>query len=151
MNDTLSLTFPDGFEKLDEAQLQQLRAMKSSPDVCLRDEEKHIIVSLAYKRAGFLSGVLNGRYLIKSAQSRLAAAMRGYGYRLTGYEDRRVGSKAAQSFQYAYVAQDVGMRGECCAIKEGKAIYYLHFYVRETYAEEGFRLWKQVLADADWN
>ena len=130
MNDTLSLTFPDGFEKLDEAQLQQLRAMKSSPDVCLRDEEKHIIVSLAYKRAGFLSGVLNGRDLIKSAQSRLAAAMRGYGYRLTGYEDRRVGSKAAQSFQYAYVAQDVGMRGECCAIKEGKAIYYLHFYGR---------------------
>ena len=150
MNDTLSLTFPDGFEKLDEAQLQQLRAMKSRPGICLRDEEKHIIVSLAYKGAGILSWVLNGKDLVKSAQSRLAAAMRRFGYRLTGYEERRIGSKPAQSFQYAYVAQGIGMRGECCAIKEGKAIYYLHFYVRETYMEEGFRLWKQILADAGW-
>ena len=150
MNDTLSLTFPDGFEKLDKDQLQPLRVMSSSPGICLRDEEKHIIVSLAYKRAGFLSGVLNGQDLVKSTQSRLAAAMRGYGYRLSGYEDRRVGSKTAQSFQYAYVAQDVGMRAECCVFKEEKTIYYLHFYVRETCAEEGFRLWKQVLTDAIW-
>ena len=150
MNDTLSLTFPDGFEKLDEAQLQQLRAMKSSPGICLRDEEKHIIVSLAYKGAGILSWVLNGKDLVKSAQSRLAAAMRRFGYRLTGYEDRRVGSKTARSFQYTYTAQGIGMKAECCVIKEEKAIYYLHFYVRESYAEEGIRLWKQVLADADW-
>ena len=43
----------------------------------------------------------------------------------------------------------------CCIavsyfVKEGKIIYYLHFYVREACGEEGFRLWKQVLADARW-
>ena len=76
--------------------------------------------------------------------------MRPYSYRLIGYEDRRVGDRAARSFQYAYVAQGVGMAAECCAVKEGKTIYYLHFYVREACGEEGFRLWKQVLADARW-
>ena len=150
LNNALSLSFPDGFQRLSETEMKQLRFAKPGAGECLRDDERHIIVSLAYKGAGFLSGLLGSGDLIKNAQSRIAGVMRLYSYRLIGYEDRRVGDRAARSFQYAYVAQGVGMAAECCAVKEGKTIYYLHFYVREACGEEGFRLWKQVLADARW-
>lgn len=150
LNNALSFSFPDGFRRLSETEMKQLRYAWPGAGECLRDDGRHIIVSLAYKNAGFLSGLLGSGDLIKNAQSRIAGAMRSYSYRLTGYENHRVGDRAAQSFQYAYAAQGVGMAAECCAVKAGKTIYYLHFYVREACREEGFRLWKQVLADARW-
>ena len=150
LNNALSFSFPDGFRKMSEAEIKQLRRSNPGTGECLRDDDRHIIVSVAYKGAGFLTELLMGRDLIKNAQSRIAGAMRPYGYQLTGYEDRRVGDRTAQSFQYAYVAQGIRMTAECCAVKEGKAIYYMHLYVREACSEEGFRLWKQVLAEARW-
>lgn len=150
LNEALTLAFPDGFRKLDEGELSRLRMLQSGPGICLRDDDRHIIVSLGYRQAGWLAGLLSGKDLIKNAQDRIAGVMRPYGYRQTGCQDRRVGSKTAQAFQYAYVAQDTEMVGECCAVKEGKTIYYLHFYVRKACREDGLRLWQEILADARW-
>ena len=94
--------------------------------------------------------IYDGKDLIKSAQGRIAGVMRPFGYRLTEYKPRNVGGRDASCFQYAYTAQNTEMMGECCAVKEGKTVYYLHFYVRAAFQEEGFRLWQDILAKAQW-
>ena len=150
LNEQVTLTFPDGFRKLTDDEQRQMRAIQSGPGVCLKNEEKHIILSLGYRRTGFFDTLLNGKDLIKSAQGRIAGVMRPFGYRLTEYKPRNVGGRDASCFQYAYTAQNTEMMGECCAVKEGKTVYYLHFYVRAAFQEEGFRLWQDILAKAQW-
>ena len=150
LNASLTLAFPDGFRQPDETEMQQLRAIQQGPGVCLRDDERHIIVSLGFRHAGLLYKLLNGKDLIQNAQSAIAGVMRPYGYRLMGYGSCPLGGKTAQYFQYDYTAKDIDMVGECCAIREGKATYYLHFYVRKGCSEEGFRVWREILAGAQW-
>lgn len=150
LDGSLTLSFPDGFRKLSEAELGQMRAIQSGPGVCLRNEEAHIVVSLGYRHAGLLSALLSAKDLIKSAENRIAGAMRAFNYRLTEYQTRSLGNKTAQCFQYAYEAQNTEMAGECCAVKAGKTIYYLHFYVRNECRDKGFRLWRNILAEARW-
>ena len=147
LNNTLHLTFPEGFRKLNEEEMKQMRTVQQGPGVCLRNDDRHIIVSLGYRKAGLLDALLNGD-LIKSAQNRISGAMRACQYHLTGYQSCRVGDKTAQSFQYTYTAQNTDMVGECCALQVGKTIYYLHFYVRKPFEDDGLRLWKEILESA---
>ena len=150
LNEALRFSFPDGFRKLSEAEMKQMKLLQSGPGVCLRDEDRHIIVSLGYRRAGLFDAILGGKDLVKSAQSRIAGVMRPYGYQLAASASCPVGNKTGQYFQYTYTAQNTEMVGECCAIKEGKTIYYLHFYVRKTSRDEGFALWREILQNARW-
>ena len=151
LNDSLRFSFPDGFRKMSEEELKQVCTYKSGPGVCLRDDDRHIIVSLGHRRAGLLAALLNGKDLIKSAQSRIAGVMKPFGYRLTGYQDRVLAGKTAPSFQYTYTAQGVRMVGECCALKMNKTLYYLHCYVRQSCLEEGSQTWKEILETASFS
>lgn len=151
LNDALTLAFPEGFRRLSDAETDQLRGGKSAPGLCLRDDARHIVVSLGHKQAGLLSVLLNGKDIVKGSQTRIAGAMRGFGYQLAGYDSRAVGGKTAPCFRYAYTAQNTEMLGECCAFKAGKTHYFLHFYVRRACAEEGLLVWKKVLEEAKWS
>ena len=150
LNETLALTFPDGFRKLDEAELSQMKTVQSGSGICLRNDDQHIIVSLGYRRAGLLSAFFSDKDLIKSAQGRIAAVMRRYSYQLGAYDRCCISDKTAHFFTYGYVAQNIRMAAECCAIREAKTIYYLHFYVRESSRDTGFSLWRGILANAQW-
>ncbi len=150
LNNALILSFPDGFRKLNDAELNQWRAAQSGASACFRDDDRHIIVSLGFRKEGLLSGLLNGNDLIKPAQRRMAWVMRAYGYQWLKEDTRLVGGKEARCFQYTYTAQGISMLGECCAIREGKILYYLHCYVRREYEEPGLQTWKDVLAKARW-
>ena len=148
LNNSLHIVFPDGFIRLSKEELDQMRTLQSSPGECLRNPEKHIIVSLSFRSAGLLSQLAGSDSMIKNSQNTITRAMRSYGYQLIGYSDRQTGGKPAKCFRYAYTAQNTEMLGECCAIKEGKTFYYLHFYVRKACSEEGFRLWDSILENA---
>ncbi len=150
LNDTLELTFPDGFRKLTEAEMKQQAITQSGPGVCLKDEDRHIVVSLGWRRTGLLDALLNGKDLTKSAQGRIANVMRPYGYQLTGYLNRQAGGESISGFGYTYTAQNIAMEGECCAVKKDKTVYYLHFYARKAFRDEAFRLWEEILKNARW-
>jgi len=151
LNDSICFSFPDGFRKMSEEEQQPFRMDQSGPNVSLRDEDRHIIVSLGYRYAGLMAAFLSDKDLIKNAQSRIASAMQSFGYRLTGYQDRVLAGKTISSFQYTYTTQGVQMVGECCAMKEGKTIYYLHCYVRQSCMEEGIQIWKEILETASFS
>ena len=148
LNDSLHFSFPDTFQKMSEKETQQLRMDPSGPSVSLRDEGRHIIVSLGHRRAGLLAAILNSKDLIKNTQSQIASVMQPFDYRLTGYQDRVLAGKITPSFQYTYLAKGIQMVGECCVLKADKTIYYLHCYVRQSGMEEGIQLFKEILETA---
>ena len=151
LNDSIRFSFPDGFRKMSEEELQPVRMDQSGPNVSLRNEDRHVIVSLGHRHAGLLGAFLSDKDLIKNAQSRISSAMQSFGYRLTGYQDRVLAGKTIPSFQYTYTTQGVQMVGECCAMKANKTIYYLHCYVRQSCMEEGIQTWKEILETASFS
>ena len=150
LDGSLTLTFPDGFRKPEGSELAQLNALQADPGALIRNDDLHIIASLGCKRGNFLLALLNNKDLLKNTESKVAASMRSFGYRKTETGEYQLGGKKALFFRYAYEAKETPMVGECVVLKEGKTVYYLHFYVREACREEGLRLWKDILARAVW-
>ena len=151
VNETLTMTFPDGFRKLSDSETAGFARVGSGPALVLKDEEKHIITNLGYKDQGRLLAMLvSEKDRIRKAEQAIAEASREYGYRLLGFGERSVGGRTGSSFQYAYQAQGVDMTAECCIVREGKAFYYLYVYVREAGREESFRCWQEILDQAQW-
>ena len=151
LNNALTLSFPDGFRRLTEAETNKLTFIEAGEGVCLRDEARHILVSLGYKKVGLLPRLtLDSVDVAKASQARVAAAMKAYGYGQLRWQNGRMDGKKACGFRYTYQAQGVDMAGDCCVVKDGGVIYYLNAYVREAGQEESFRLWEEILDAARW-
>ena len=151
INQALKMCFPDGFRKLSEEEKKAMHFLEDGSGECVACEEKHIMVSIGWKPAGFLPGLLlKSADLARAAEGRVARAMKGSGYQLTGFEDRSVGGETGRAFRYTYQAQGTDMSAETVSLKIGKTLYYFNFYVRSGVAEEGMRIWNEVLAGAQW-
>ena len=151
VNGTLSITFPDGFRKLSEEEMRSLKYAGGGSVAVLRNEDRHMIANLGFKKLGWLpSLLLNEKTLAQGAEKAIAKASREYGYHLLGFQERTAGGKSGPCFHYTYQAQGIDMIAECCVIKAGGAYYYLYAYIREKYKEEGFRYWQEILDQARW-
>ncbi len=151
LNDILRVPCPDGFHVMDDAERSNLEFIVEGPGVCLSDPERHIIVSIGYKKtSGFAAMLVSEKDAAKNMETQIGTALRSFGYRLDGFAARMIGGKTGTGSGYHYVSGDTGMYGESFVVKQGKVFYYFHYYTREALIDENFPVWSGFLSEIRW-
>lgn len=55
LNNELQFPVPEGFHVMDEEEMSGMTMLAAGPGVCLKDPERHMVVSVGYKKAGLLT------------------------------------------------------------------------------------------------
>jgi len=150
-NNTLHLSFPDGFHVMDNGERQKLNMLADGPGECLTAQEEHIIISIGWKELGLFPALLvSAKDAADNSQKAISKAMEPYGFQFRETFAEDIGGEKAPGFSYEYEAQGISMHGETCVIKHNKVLYYLHIYMRRELKEESTKIWKDILATAKW-
>ena len=151
LNGKMSVSYPDGFHEMSEAERGQLNFIEEGKGVCLSDPRRHMIVTTGFKRIGMLQKLLlGGKDLAKNMEAQIRKPMARYGYRLKGYSEKQLDGKAANGIMYTYTAQGVDMYAESYVVKSGDTLYYLHLYTRMALWAENQSVWDQILDSVAW-
>lgn len=146
IGDKRILPCPDGFHVLDSEERKGIHFLGNAQGECLSDPERHTMISVGWKSiGGIFSLLLNAKDLAKRMESDIKKSMQRYGYRLGGFEEKRVSDKKAEGFCYEYEVQGVGMYGESCIVKDGRMLYYLNVYTRKENMDESLDVWNRIL------
>ncbi len=150
-HEEIVLPIPEGARVLDDAEMAALQKIAAGEGVCLRDDERHILISVGRKPVGMLTAALvDLPGLEKRLEQAIAAPMAAYGYRYDAPQTAAVGGQKAMGFSYRYTAEGTPMYGESYVLKNKKVIWYLHLYVREETREESLAVWRTFLSQITW-
>ena len=73
INDTLTVSYPDDFQVLSDAEKAGVLVSDNYRTICLKTTERHMIVSIAWKDVdgmkGFFSKLLMGNDLVKNLET----------------------------------------------------------------------------------
>ncbi len=143
----LTVSFPDGFRRMTDGEMKKLNRLEDGPGIFMTDPERHIIVTVGWKKiALFASLLLSAKDIAKNAGGQIARAMKLYGCSEPAYTERIIAGARAPGFRYAYTAENVPMAAETCVLKRGRVVLYFNFYAREALKEESFSVWESILA-----
>jgi hypothetical protein len=152
LNQILSLSYPEGFHIMTEAEKGSLNVLEAGPGEVLYDPARHIMISIGWKVLGKVPAMLlSAKDAIKVTESQISGPMQAYGYQMHGFFSKKIGSEKAEGFSYSYKAQGIEMHGESYVVKYKKTFYYLQLYVREELKDESLALWEEILSSAGWN
>ncbi len=150
LNQELMISIPEGFHVMSEEELSRLNHYGQIPNWCVSDPDRHIILSVSWKKSGFASFLLNTAEVAKKMEGEIHRLLSSYGYELKGYITENLGGVSADGFRYSYIAQDVLMIGESLSAKKGKVFYYIHGYLREELQEESLRTLEEIFRTFHW-
>ena len=151
LNQKLNLNVPEGFHVLSEAERSRLNFIADGEGCCLQDAERHIMVSVGWKKTGAFAGlILNTGDVAKRLESSIRNAMKPFHYRAEEKVELCPGGKKAEGIRYVYDAQGVEMTGESCVLKVNKTLYYFNFYTRKALQEENRKVWEDLLQSMHW-
>lgn len=146
-NDELKVGYPEGFHVMDEEELKEISILENGPLICLKDPDRHMIVTVACKKVGgFASFVLNQKDIAKKMEGFVGSAQKEYGYRLCDFIMRNAGDRLADGFCYNYEAEGMEMYAEALTLKRGKKIFYFYLYAREELRKKSIQVWEEILA-----
>ena len=152
LDDKLTLSFPDGFHVMDDAEKSGMQFYGGNPGKCLSNPECHVMISIGRKSIGGLSALLiNTKDAAKRMEARIRKPMQAYGYRLNGFAAKNVGGEQAEGFGYEYESQGIDMYGESCVIRHDRTLYYLNFYARRELMSKSLDARNEILASAVWS
>ena len=147
----LTLSFPEGFHVMDEAEWSKMRLLAGGEGAGLSDPERHMIVTTGYKQAGgFSAALLSAKDLAKNMEKQICKAMAALGCKSEGVKQRAIGGREAHGLRYGYTAQGTAMTGESWVIKEKKEIWYLHGYMRTELLAASLTVWEEMLDSASF-
>ena len=151
VNDHLTLACPDGFHVMDEEERKNLTFIAEGSCECITDPVRHILITVGCRTLGKLAAMLvSAKDAAGNMEAALREAMRRYSFRENGSAAIDLSGEKARGLSYGYVAHDTDMYAESYVAKRGKALYYLNFYVRETYRDKGLKTWEEFLSSAEW-
>ena len=151
LNNELEFAYPDGFGVMGPEEVKALNTFKEGPGWCIKDPDRHMIITVAWKKAGGLTSLLAGtKDVAKSFDSSFKKLMAPYGYVLEGYVEGEIAGRKYDGIKYHYTAQDIEMYGESLSVKNGKNYYYVHFYARQELREASDKVMENILTGSSW-
>ena len=137
LNDELKITYPDSFIERNEQEKAGMNFYGNIPDLCLNDPEKHITISVAFKKYGAAAAALaNQKGTVKSMSKKTAGLMKEFNFRSGGFITQKIGAFTVDGFVYSYKAQGIDMLGRSFVVKSGRTFYYIHCYYRAELEKE---------------
>ena len=147
ISEQLKLPCPSGFHLMSDEEKAKLNFLESGEGFCLRNEDRHMLVSVGWRETGMLTAMLLSDISVeKNMESSIRQAMQPYGFRLETYLNRQIASGNAAGFRYTYTAQDTGMLSESYVLRSGRSVIYFHLYARDAFREESLPVWNDLLA-----
>ena len=146
LNGEITFTLPDGFEQMSEEEMKGLQFTEQGPGMCYKDTDRHFILSFGWKDAGLASFLVSTKDIAKNMEPHLAKALKPFGYRLLGIKQDTFGTKNVSGAAYEYTVQDTPMYAESWTFKEGKTIYYIHYYSRKETMDANKDVWAEIRA-----
>ncbi|MCR4907153.1 MAG: hypothetical protein K6A33_13875 [Clostridiales bacterium] len=147
--DDFFLPVPDGFHALTEEEKSGMNTPVGGAWTGMSDPARHILVTGGEKPLNRLEAILlSGRDFARRTEAWIGRAMRGADYRREGFSERTIAGERAFCFRYAYEAGGIPMCAECCSIKRGRRILWLHVYQRQSLRAESDAVWEEILKSA---
>ena len=146
----LQLSYAEDFHEMDEKERSGLNFYKDGPGICLSNPEKHIIITVGWKKSSLASLMISEKEAAEKAEENISVAMRNYGYTFEEFTDHILDGEKACGYRYHYTAQNISMTGETVVVKFKKVFYYLNFYARTELLDESLKIWQEMLDSAKW-
>ena len=145
----LTLRFDEGFRVMNAEEKRKLPSLGEDPSDVLNDPERHIIISMGWKKVPHLTSLLyNTKDAVQAAKKSIKKPMQAFGYCHEEDLSRNIAGEAAEGFCYEYETQGIGMFGETYVFKYETGLFYLHFYTRTALKEENLKIWNDMLDHA---
>ena len=149
IHECLTLRFDEGFHVMNEEEKRKLPSFGEGPSDVLNDPERHIIISLGWKKVPRLTSLLfNEKDAVQAVKNSIKKPMKAFGYCHEEDLTRNIAGMAAEGFCYEYETQGIGMFGETYVVKYENGLFYLHFYTRTALKEENLKIWNDMLDHA---
>ena len=147
----MKISCSDGFRVMSDEEIAKLNA-SGNPQLCLKDDERHIIVSFGCKEVnGLASMVLNEKDLAKQTEKELRKPFEAFGYRFDSFVSQSVAGQKAEGYLYDYDVQDTEMSGKTLCLKKDKVFYYIYAYFRRAEKEESLKAFDELLETVVWD
>lgn len=149
IHECITLQFDEGFHVMNEEEKRNLPSLGEGPSDALIDPQRHIIISLGWKKMPFLISLLfSAKDAMQAVKKSIRKPMKAFGYCNEKDLSRNIAGEAAEGFCYEYEAQGIGMFGETYVVKHENELFYLHFYTWAALREENLKIWNDMLDHA---
>ncbi|MCR5067931.1 MAG: hypothetical protein K6A14_07715 [Erysipelotrichaceae bacterium] len=151
LNGALELTSPDGFRRLNEEEIKKFNFANEMPGCVLQNEERHVIISLAWRKVNaLLSKLFSVKELAGRMADYIADADKDYGHKRGDSFAGTVAGEKAAGFNYSYTVEEVGMDARVIITRHRGHFYYMYFYFRSANREESLKLIEQIVSSMQW-
>ena len=145
IHDSIEVTSPECLTLLSEEERQAMNFAKAGEGYVLKNDDLHIMISIACLKLNWFTNLLSESDLRKSALKNLEKLMRQYFFEPVRIMEDHIGEQLAHGFAYQYQNKGIDMYGETYVFKKDKMAYYFHFYTRKENKEEALKIWKELL------
>jgi hypothetical protein len=134
----LSISFPEGFRVLTEEEMDAMYLDSNHDRWGIVDEALHVTLCIFYHRSGrIISKLGDAEVVCKNTERNLSKALKGYGYRMSGFRDSEISGHRVKGFSYDYVLRDVEYSCGVDVLKVGNICYTFYRYTRKEGPEAG--------------
>ena len=146
IHNELSLSYPDGFHEMDQAELKRLYQDDNPDRWGIWDQERHIIVSVFWHESNaFLASLASAKDVAKSKEKRLKKGMKSHGYQFGGFYRAELCGQEAWGFRYSYHVGDVVQTAESLVLKRKNTCYTIYYYAREELSQVSRPVFEHIL------
>ena len=150
LNKELAMIVPEGFEPMSDEEKAQLSTPYGAPAWCVKDPDRHMILSIAWKRSFFASMIVNARETAQKMEGKLHQLMQDMGYERRQFIEEDLDGIPCHGFRYGYDTSDVRMAAQSMVLKKDGTFYYIHGYMRDALLEQSQPVLDAFLKSIRW-
>ena len=148
VNNELALTYPDGFQEMGEEELQ--RYFSSAKDRWgVFDAERHVILTVTWKKAGIFGFLTDPESVIVGAEARMKRNLINY-RRLSGGKTKIASKKKKNAygirFEYRVNNANIYQTGDLRTFKVKGRFYSIQYLARRINDEEYHPIFDELIA-----
>ena len=145
INNEINLTYPDGFKEMGEEELKKQFGSAVNRWGAF-DADKHIVLSVGWKKAGFFSFLTDAEAYLIELEARLHRSLLNF-QRVGKFKTKVAGKKKAFGIRFEYRVNDsVSIHAGDVFVFKNKNKYYAVYYItRKNHAVENLPAFEEVL------
>ena len=150
LNKELALTVPEGFTLMSKEEMAQNATSYGPPKWAVKDPDRHMILSVAWKKSLFASLLVSARETAQNVEGRLHKMMEQMGYERRQFVTADIDGLESHGIRYSYDTPSTRMTAQTLVVKKGSTFYYVHCYMRDTLLDESLPVLDEVLKTMRW-
>lgn len=148
VNDSLEISQPEGFRVMNHEELRRAYGLDYDCMWGMRDENRHVILSVFWKVSNRLISMLGSAKLVaEQSEKNLRRRYKKVGYHSDGLFEVEVAGLGGWGFRYGYSPEGSAVQScETVVIKNGTCCYTIMYHTRAERAQANRALYEEILA-----